>query len=47
MKTFKLAADAALMFAVPLQGGRNDPRLDALFAQLRNAGSHEAADGRS
>ncbi len=46
MKTFKrlLAAEAELMFAVPLQGGQNDPRLDGLFAQLRNAKSREAAE---
>ena len=46
MKAFMqwLATAATLTFALPLQGGQNDPRLDALFVQLKNAESREAAE---
>lgn len=38
-----LATAATLTFAVPLQAGQNDPRLDPLFDALHEAGSPEEA----
>jgi tetratricopeptide (TPR) repeat protein len=45
MKSFLqwLATAATLTFAVPLQAGQNDPRLDGLFAALGDASSVEEA----
>lgn len=39
-----LATAASLTFAVPLQAGQNDPRLDGLFAELKQADGAEAAE---
>jgi len=39
-----LATAATLTFALPVAGGQNDPRLPALFAQLKAAPSAEAAN---
>lgn len=38
-----LATAASLSFAVPVQGGQNDPRLDSLFVELREAPTREDA----
>ena len=38
-----LATAATLSFAVPVQAGQNDPRLDSLFDELRAAPTEEAA----
>lgn len=38
-----LATAASLSFAVPVQGGQNDPRLDSLFVELRGAPTREDA----
>jgi tetratricopeptide (TPR) repeat protein len=38
-----LATAATLTFAVPVQGAQNDPRLDSLFVDLREAETKEAA----
>ena len=45
MKNFMhwLVTAATLTFAVPVQGAQNDPRLDALFAELRDAATTEDA----
>lgn len=45
MKKFMpwLATAATLTFAVPVQGGQNDPRLDTLFSDLKAAQSAEEA----
>lgn len=46
MKRFMpwLATAATLTFAVPVQGGQNDPRLNSLFSELQNASSAEDAE---
>ncbi len=45
MKNFMqwLATAATLTFAVPVQGAQNDPRLDTLFEELRDAPTKEDA----
>jgi tetratricopeptide (TPR) repeat protein len=45
MKNFLawLATAATLSFALPLQGGQNNPHLDALFAALKTAPGAQAA----
>lgn len=45
MKKFMhwLATAATLTFTVPVQGAQNDPRLDPLFAELRDAPTKEDA----
>lgn len=45
MKNFMqwLATAATLTFVVPVQGGQNDPRLDTLFTELRDAQTKEDA----